>query len=107
MDMLTFLPYLLVMAGVTYLIRALPFVLVNKKIENRFLNSFLYYIPYTVLAAMTFPAILTATAGGILSGVVGLVVALIVAYKEKSLLTVALFACAAVFIAERIMGFVM
>ena len=69
MDMLTFLPYLLVMAGVTYLIRALPFVLVNKKIENRFLNSFLYYIPYTVLAAMTFPAILTATAGGILSGV--------------------------------------
>ena len=58
MDMLTFLPYLLVMAGVTYLIRALPFVLVNKKIENRFLNSFLYYIPYTVLAAMTFPAIL-------------------------------------------------
>ena len=107
MDMLTFLPYLLVMAGVTYLIRALPFALVNKKIENRFLNSFLYYIPYTVLAAMTFPAILTATAGGILSGVVGLVVALIVAYKEKSLLTVALFACAAVFIAERIMGFVM
>lgn len=61
MDMLTFLPYLLVMAGVTYLIRALPFVLVNKKIENRFLNSFLYYIPYTVLAAMTFPAILYGT----------------------------------------------
>ena len=86
--------YILVMAGVTYLIR--PYV-----------KSFLYYVPYACLAAMTFPAILTATAGGILSGVVGLVVALIVAYKEKSLLTVALFACAAVFIAERIMGFVM
>ena len=53
MDMLTFLPYLLVMAGVTYLIRALPFVLVNKKIENRFLNSFLYYIPYTVMGPTT------------------------------------------------------
>ena len=56
---------------------------------------------------MTFPAILTATAGGILSGLAGLIVALIVAYKEKSLLTVALFACAAVFVTERIMGFMM
>ena len=48
MDLMKFLPYLLVMAGVTYLIRVIPFVLINKKIENRFLNSFLYYIPYTV-----------------------------------------------------------
>lgn len=71
MDMLTFLPYLLVMAGVTYLIRALPFVLVNKKIENRFLNSFLYYIPYTVLAAMTFPAILYGT-NHMISAIAGL-----------------------------------
>ena len=99
--------YILVMAGVTYLIRMLPLVLFKKEITSPFVKSFLYYVPYACLAAMTFPAILTATAGGILSGVVGLVVALIVAYKEKSLLTVALFACAAVFIAERIMGFVM
>ena len=98
--------YILVMAGVTYLIRMLPLVLFKKEITSPFVKSFLYYVPYACLAAMTFPAILTATAGGILSGVVGLVVALIVAYKE-SLLTVALFACAAVFIAERIMGFVM
>ena len=93
--------YILVMAGVTYLIRMLPLVLFKKEITSPFVKSFLYYVPYACLAAMTFPA------GGILSGVVGLVVALIVAYKEKSLLTVALFACAAVFIAERIMGFVM
>lgn len=99
--------YILVMAGVTYLIRMLPLVLFKKEITSPFVKSFLYYVPYACLAAMTFPAILTATAGGILSGVVGLVVALIVAYKEKSLLTVALFACAVVFIAERIMGFVM
>ena len=99
--------YILVMAGVTYLIRMLPLVLFKKEITSPFVKSFLYYVPYACLAAMTFPAILTATAGGILSGVVGLVVALIVAYKEKSLLTVALFACAAVFIAGRIMGFVM
>ena len=92
--------YILVMAGVTYLIRMLPLVLFKKEITSPFVKSFLYYVPYACLAAMTFPAILTATAGGILSGVVGLVVALIVAYKEKSLLTVALFACAAVFIAE-------
>ena len=61
MEMSAFLPYLLVMAGVTYLIRDLPLVLVRKKIKNRFLQSFLYYIPYTVLSAMTFPAILYAT----------------------------------------------
>ena len=58
MDFMSFVPYLIVMAGVTYLIRVIPFVLINKKIENRFINSFLYYIPYTVLSAMTFPAIL-------------------------------------------------
>lgn len=99
--------YILVMAGVTYLIRMLPLALVKKEITSPFVKSFLYYVPYACLAAMTFPAILTATAGGILSGLAGLIVALIVAYKEKSLLTVALFACAAVFVTERIMEFMM
>lgn len=102
MDMLTFLPYLLVMAGVTYLIRALPFVLVNKKIENRFLNSFLYYIPYTVLAAMTFPAILYGT-NHMISAIAGLAVAVFIAYKGKGLLIVAVGACSAVFIAELVL----
>lgn len=99
--------YILVMAGVTYLIRMLPLVLFKKEITSPFIKSFLYYVPYACLAAMTFPAILTATSAGIISGAVALIVALIVAYKEKSLLTVAVCACAAVFIAERIMEFIM
>ena len=99
--------YILVMAGVTYLIRMLPLVLLKKEITSPFIKSFLYYVPYACLAAMTFPAILTATSAGIISGAAALIVALIVAYKEKSLLTVAVCACAAVFIAERIMEFIM
>ena len=99
--------YTLVMAGVTYLISMLPLVLFKKEITSPFIKSFLYYVPYACLAAMTFPAILTATSAGIISGAAALIVALIVAYKEKSLLTVAVCACAAVFIAERIMEFIM
>lgn len=99
--------YILVMAGVTYLIRMLPLVLFKKEITSPFIKSFLYYVPYACLAAMTFPAILTATSAGIISGAAALIVALIVAYKKKSLLTVAVCACAAVFIAERIMEFIM
>lgn len=99
--------YVLVMAGVTYLIRMLPLVLFKKEITSPFIKSFLYYVPYACLAAMTFPAILTATSAGIISGAAALIVALIVAYKEKSLLTVAVCACAAVFIVERIMEFIM
>ena len=99
--------YILVMAGVTYLIRMLPLVLFKKEITSPFIKSFLYYVHYACLAAMTFPAILTATSAGIISGAAALIVALIVAYKEKSLLTVAVCACAAVFIAERIMEFIM
>ena len=96
--------YILVMAGVTYLIRMLPLALAKKEITNPFIKSFLFYVPYACLAAMTFPAILSATAI-VISAVVGFVVALIAAYKEKSLLTVALLACGAVFIVERIMAF--
>ena len=99
--------YILVMAGVTYLIRMLPLGLFKKEITSPFIKSFLYYVPYACLAAITFPAILTATSAGIISGAAALIVALIVAYKEKSLLTVAVCACAAVFIAERIMEFIM
>ena len=97
--------YILVMAGVTYLIRVLPLALAKKEITNPFIKSFLFYVPYACLAAMTFPAILYATSS-MVSAAVGFVVALIAAYKEKSLLTVALLACAAVFIAERILVFV-
>ena len=96
--------YLAIMSLITYAIRAIPLVFINKKISNPTIQSFLDYIPYTVLAAMTFPAILSATAS-VVSAVAGFIVALIAAYREKSLLTVALWACAAVFIVERIMAF--
>ena len=96
--------YILVMAGVTYLIRMLPLVIFRREITSPFVKSFLYYVPYACLAAMTFPAILFSTAS-VISAVVGFAVALIAAYKEKSLLTVALCACAAVFVAERILEF--
>lgn len=87
------------MAGVTYLIRMLPMVIFRKKIENKFIKSFLYYIPYAVLAAMTFPAVFSST-GGIWSAVVGVCVALLLAFFEKGLITVAVCACAAVFLTE-------
>ncbi len=83
--------YILVMAAVTYLIRMLPLALSRKEITSPFIRSFLYYVPYACLAAMTFPAILFAT-DSVISAAVGFIVALIAAYKEKSLLTVALFA---------------
>ena len=92
--------YILVMAGVTYLIRMLPLALSRREITSPFIKSFLYYVPYACLAAMTFPAILSSTSVTV-SAAVGFGVALIAAYKEKSLLTVALLACAAVFIVER------
>ena len=92
--------YILVMAGVTYLIRMLPLALSRREITSPFIKSFLYYVPYACLAAMTFPAILSSTSGTV-SAAVGLGVALVAAYKEKILLTVALLACAAVFIVER------
>ena len=83
-------------------IKLASFILINKKIENRFINSFLYYIPYTVLAAMTFPAILYAT-GNIVSAVAGLLVAIVISFRGRSLIIVAVGACAAVFITEAIL----
>ena len=97
--MKNFYIYLLVMAGVTYLIRMLPLVLVKKKINNKYLLSFLYYIPYAVLSAMTFPGIFYAT-GSVVSAVIGTVVALILAYLKRSMVTVAAVSCAVVFVTE-------
>ncbi len=94
-----FLIYLLIMAGSTYLVRAIPFALMRKKIKNRFVNSFLYYIPYTVLAAMTFPSALYAT-GNVISASVGLAAAILVSLKTKSLTIVALTACISVLATE-------
>ncbi|MCR4938520.1 MAG: AzlD domain-containing protein [Treponemataceae bacterium] len=99
---LLFLEYLAVMAGVTYLVRMIPFVLFRKKIQSRFIQSFLYYIPYSVLGAMTFPAIFYST-GNILTALAGCVTALILAWFEKSLIVVALCASGAVFAADCVM----
>lgn len=95
--------YLLVMAGVTYLVRMLPMVLIKKKIKNRFILSFLYYIPYAVLSVMTIPAIFYSTSSK-LSALFGFAAAMVLAYMEKSLLRVAAFSCAAVFLTEFIMN---
>lgn len=101
-DFVNFLIYLLVCAGVTYLVRMLPLVFFRKKIENRFIRSFLHYVPYTVLTAMTVPAILYST-GNILSASIGTLVAILLAYIGQGLLTVAIGAVSVVFITELIM----
>ncbi|MBO4514105.1 MAG: AzlD domain-containing protein [Lachnospiraceae bacterium] len=93
--------YILVMAVVTYLIRMLPLTLIKEKIENKFLQSFLYYIPYACLMAMTFPAVLFAT-DYIIAAVLGVAVAIFLALKGKGLVTVAVAASVTVFVASLI-----
>lgn len=86
-----------IMAGMTYLIRVSPMVIFRKKIENNRIKSFLYYIPYTVLAAMTFPAIFSSTQSQI-GAIAGCVVAVLLAYFKRGLLVVALGAAGTVFL---------
>ena len=97
MNVTQFFIYLAVMALVTYLIRVLPLVLCRGEITNRFIKSFLAYVPYTVLGAMTFPAIFSSTNGWI-SSMAGTITALVLAYCRKGLLTVAVGACMAAFV---------
>lgn len=94
--------YLLVMAGITYLIRMLPFTLFRKQIRSPFFRSLLHYIPYAVLSAMTIPAIFTAT-GNAATSLVGTAAALVLAYFGKPLIVVALAGSCAAFLA----GFVL
>ncbi len=91
--------YIIVMALVTFAIRALPLTLIRGEIKSKRVRRFLYFVPYATLSAMTFPAILSATSN-IRSAVAGLVVALILAVNRRGLLIVALGACLAVFIVE-------
>jgi branched-subunit amino acid transport protein len=91
--------YMLLMAVTTYLIRMLPLVLFQKEIKNKHIQSFLYYVPYACLTAMTIPAIFYAT-GSVISAAAGLVVALFLGWRGKSLPTVALAACIVVFVVE-------
>lgn len=91
--------YILVMAGVSFAIRALPLTLIQKQIKNRFIQSFLYYVPYVTLAVMTFPAILEATQSSV-SGAAALIIGIAAAWLGADLFRVALACCATVLILE-------
>ena len=91
--------YIAVMAVTTYLIRVLPLTLFRKPIKSRFLRSFLHYVPYACLTAMTFPSILTSTAS-VISGAAALITAVLLALRDKSLVVVAVGSSIAVFVTE-------
>lgn len=97
--------YIFAMALTTYLIRALPLTIFRRPIRSRFLRSFLYYVPYCCLTAMTFPAILSSTAS-IVSGTAALVVAVVLAYRGKSLIVVALSSSAAVLVTQWVLALI-
>ncbi len=94
-----YLLYIIVMAGVTYLIRMLPMTLVKGKIKSPLFQSFIYYVPYAVLSAMTIPAIFYSTSN-VIPSVVGLIAAVAAALLGRSLLIVALTACASALLCE-------
>ncbi len=96
------LPYLAVTAGVTYLIRMLPLTVFRREIRSRFIRSFLGYIPYAVLGAMTFPDVFYST-GDLRTAICGVAVAVLLAWRGRSLLTVALAACVAVALAQAVL----
>ncbi|MGN1134231.1 MAG: AzlD domain-containing protein [Oscillospiraceae bacterium] len=95
--------YVAVMAGVTYLIRAIPLAAFRRKINSRFIRSFLYYVPYAVLGAMTIPAIFYST-GDFISAAVGTITAFILAYFNRSLIVVAVSASLAAYLTELAVG---
>ena len=95
--------YIAAMALTTYLIRMLPMTVFRKPIRSRWFRSFLYYVPYACLTAMTFPSILTGTSS-LISGAAALIVGVVLAYRGRSLLVVSLACAAAVFLTERLLG---
>lgn len=97
-----FLPYVAVMAVVTYLIRMLPLTAFRRPIKSPFIQSFLTYIPYAVLGAMTFPEVFYST-GDLRTAAAGVITAVILAWRGKSLLTVAIAACCAVAAAQGVL----
>ena len=97
-----YFPYLIVMAGVTYLIRMLPLTVFRREIHSVFVKSFLHYVPYAVLGALTFPDVLYST-GSLWTALAGLIVAVIMAWRGRSLLTVAIGACLTVAAAQAVM----
>ncbi len=91
--------YMLIMAGVTYLIRVLPLTLIRKEIKSTFIRSFLYYVPYVTLSVMTFPAIIQATQNPV-AAAIAFVVAILLAWFGRSLFQVSVIACIVVFVTE-------
>ncbi len=91
--------YLFIMAGVSYAIRVLPMTLIRRPIKNKFIQSFLYYVPYVTLAVMTFPAIVDATQNPV-SGLIALVIGITAAWLGADLFKTAVLCCAAVLIVE-------
>ena len=102
MDAKTYCLYVLVMAGVTYLIRAIPLTLFQRRLNSPFIRSFLYYVPYAVLGAMTFPDVFT-SAGAPAPSLLGTAAALLLACRGKSMVVVALGACAAALCASLVL----
>ena len=102
MSWANYFPYLIVMAGVTYLIRMLPLTVFRREIKSVFVRSFLHYVPYAVLGAMTFPDVLYST-GSLWTALAGLIVAVVMAWRGRSLLTVAIGACLTVAAAQAIL----
>lgn len=96
--------YILTMAVVTYLIRVLPLTVFKKKIKSQFVLSFLYYVPYTCLTAMTVPAIFSSTSS-VISASVGFIIAVVLGFMKKGLVTVAVSASLAVFLTDLILTF--
>lgn len=94
--------YILVMAGVSFCIRVLPLTLIQKRIKNRYIQSFLFYVPYVTLAVMTFPAIVEATQSPV-SGALALIVGIIAAWLGGSLFQVASACCLVVLLAEMLL----
>ena len=94
--------YIFTMALTTYLVRMLPLTLMRKPIQSRFIRSFLHYVPYACLTAMTFPSILTSTST-LISGISALIVAVVLAYRKKPLIVVAVASSAAVLVTEAVL----
>ena len=105
MDNTKFFIYLAVMAGVTYLVRMIPLVAIKEKIKNKFLLSFLHYIPYTVLSAMTVPGVFYAT-GNTASACIGFIIAVIAALFNRSLVQVAALSCLGVLFTELVINYI-
>lgn len=93
------------MAVVTFAVRALPITLIRRQIKSRFLQSFLFYVPYVTLSVMTFPAILNATQSPI-SGALALLAGIIAAWLKAGLFKVAVSCCAVVLVVEFILPFI-